>query len=479
MFSSIRQRLLITLVLIITLIGSVTLLRSYLDARYEVQELFDAQLAQSARVIQAQVLPKLRKIDPKVIQEFLDTQSMVPQFQQSEDTNDDADHEMTEFGHEYERKIAFQIWGKKKHLILHSSAAPKVPLSEKSLTSNHAGYTDVVIDKTNWRVFSLWDNQRLYMVQVGERYDVRDELIKKISRRLVMPSLISVPILAFFIWFGVGRGLTPLVNVSKEISRRDPNYLEPILLGPVPKEIRPVAEALNKLFARLAEALEKERRFTDDAAHELRTPLAALKTQAQVALRATDKQEQQRALQQILQSVDRASHLVQQMLTLARLSPEKVDSRSRSINLFNASADIIAQHATQLAFEKNIDLSLTGDEQVKINAEPTSLSILISNLVDNAIKYTPNNGTVNVNISSIEDDGVVLTIKDSGPGIDEQLQQRVFDRFYRVVGNSSNGSGLGLAIAQQSAKNLSASISMENDKQEGGLIVTVTFRRAD
>lgn len=472
MFSSIRQRLLITLLLIIIIVGSITIARSYNDARYEVQELFDAQLAQSARFIQARALDKLQYINPESVQKFLDTQSHIPPLHDGEEDDNDDKDEATMYGHEYERKIAFQIWNSKKQKILHSTAAPDIPLSEKALNPQYSGYSDETHGGKLWRVFSLWDNDRQYVVQIGERYDIQNELVTKISQRLVMPSLISLPVLAFMIWFGIGRGLSPLLQFAREIKQRNPNHLVAVTTNVLPTEIQPLANALNDLLTRLADALEKERRFTDDAAHELRTPLAALKTQAQVALRSTDDKEKQHAIENIITGVDRSTHIVQQLLALARLNPDNTKIATTTVNIYNFTADIIAQHADE-AINKKIEISLDGNTDIKIQTEPTVLSMLITNILDNAVKYTPDNGSININIQK-EKNNFVVNIVDTGSGISQELQQRVFDRFYRIPGHKVSGCGLGLAIAQQCVQILSGTIELSNNSPNG-LIVKVTL----
>lgn len=469
MFTSIRQRLLITLLLIITIVGSISILRSYYDARYEIQELFDAQLAQSARFIQAKALDRLQHIDPASVQAFLDTQSHIPPLHSNSDEEQETE-EVTAYGHEYERKIAFQLWNNKKHKLLHSAAAPIKPLSEKALSPEYSGFADINHDDGKWRVFSLWDNNHQYVVQVGERYDIRNELAAKISQRLIMPSLISLPVLGFMIWFGIGRGLSPLLQFTKQISRRSPGNLKPVTSESLPGEIKPLATALNDLLTQLADALQKERNFTDDAAHELRTPLAALKTQAQVALRSTSNKEKQHAIEQIMEGVDRATHIVQQLLSLARLSQDSAHINRTSVNLYNFVAEIIAQHAN-MAIEKDIEISLDGEKDIQIDTEKTVLSMLLSNLIDNAIKYSPVNGNIDISIKQ-EENNTVVNISDTGPGINQELQQRVFDRFYRIPSrNSINGCGLGLSIAQQCSRILSADIKLINNSPSGLTVI--------
>jgi two-component system sensor histidine kinase QseC len=242
----------------------------------------------------------------------------------------------------------------------------------------------------------------------------------------------------------------------------------------VPTEIRPLVSSLNKLFERLHTALETERRFTDDAAHELRTPLAALKTQAQVSLRATSDEERQQALRQVINSVDRASHLVEQMLTLARLDPSSSTLMREKVNVHDLAADVVAQ-LVPAAIQKNLNIEITGDETAVVSVEPVSMSILIRNLVDNAIRYTPIEGDVVINVDRTADDKVVLSVLDTGSGIAAELQERVFDRFYRVVGNSSSGCGLGLSIVKRVADLNGLHIELRNRRDETGLVASVYF----
>jgi len=472
---SIRQRLLITLLSIIALVGIVTLARSYLDARHEVQELFDAQLAQSSRVLQSLII---HEIADGELGMGADERSERPRRRRLRGQIQQEESRLYEHhGHDYELKVAFQVWSADGQLLMHSTSTPEQPLAPHVITQHgfRSGFSDATIDGRHWRVFSLWDADHRFLVQVGERHDVRDELTTKISRRLVTPSLISLPILALLIWFGIGRGLAPLRTVAAEVTRRAPNYLEPMDVGPVPREVRPLVDNLNDLFARLASAFERERRFTADAAHELRTPLSALKTQAQVALRASDDNERRAALEQLLAGVDRASHLIEQLLTLARLEPGTHPIQHQSVQLRPILVDVLSQLGGK-AVAKGLNLELTGDAEPLIAAEPVSLSMLVRNLVDNAIRYTPTGGAISVAIEDEGENGAVeLTVTDTGPGIEPVLRERVFDPFYRGLGSGTPGCGLGLAIVRQIAELHDARVELDDNPAGQGLRVRVIF----
>jgi two-component system sensor histidine kinase QseC len=464
--NSIRRRLLVTLLLTISLVSGSTLVLSYYDAQHEVQELFDAELAQSAKVLQGLLLPELIQGDQAQLNTLSYLMQNLPPIVISDD-------EAGLYGHEYERKIAFQVWNRNSKLLLKSVSAPEEPLSVSGLDPYRRGYSDEYVHNSRWRVFKLWDKNDRFLIQVAEHYDVREELTGDISGKLVAPALIALPVLGVLIWLGVGRGLAPVQHVAEEVTRRDPHNLQPMQVGPVPVEILPLVTELNQLFSQLHHAFERERHFTDDAAHELRTPLASVKTQAQVALRATGVAEQQQALRQVISGVDRATHLLGQMLTLARLNPEEKTLEREEIFLHALAADVVAEIAPA-AIKKEIALELCGDEHAIVKADAISVSILVRNLVDNAVRYTPPGGTVRVEVSK-QSDRTVLTVVDNGPGISEELQQRVFDRFFRVVGNNNQGCGLGLAIVKQIADLLSITVEIKNSDVDQGLVVKTTF----
>ena len=254
-----------------------------------------------------------------------------------------------------------------------------------------------------------------------------------------------------------------------------PSYLKPVDLESVPKEIEPLVMELNSLFRRLQDAFDREKRFTADAAHELRTPLAALNTHTQVALRADTPEERRQALLKVLAGVNRGTHVVQQLLTLSRMVPEAGINEPTKMDMVKEAAEIAAQLAPE-AISKNIDLELIAPDKAMMMGNPTAIGILIRNLVDNAIRYSPEDGEIKIKVSEL-DNHVILEVIDTGPGIPEELRERVFERFYRVVGNKATGSGLGLGIVQQIAKLHDAKIELRTPENGKGLNFTVTFPR--
>lgn len=438
--ASLRARLLVLLLGVTLLVWGGATVLSLVEAHHEIDELYDAQLARSARILLAQI-------------------------------GDEPDEVEIEYGgdiHKYERKIVFQVWDAAGQLVLRSANAPATPLAAR-----HAGFSDAQIEGREWRVFSHFGHAQRLLIQVGERHDVRDELTEGVVSRLLAPLLVAAPLLALLVWLSIGKGLAPLARVAAEVATREPQRLDPLDVGETPTEIRPLIDSLNSLLHRLDSALENERRFTADAAHELRTPLAALKIQAQVAQRAAAGEERHNALQQVSDGVDRATHLVEQLLTLARLDPAAGLPTPRPVALRSVAVACAALLA-QRALDKHIELAVE-DGDATLGADAAMLAILLRNLVDNAIRYTPTGGSVNIAASTAEDGAALLEVCDDGPGIAPEERSRVLGRFYRVLGSGEDGSGLGLSIAGRIAELHGATITLDSGAGGKGLCVRVIF----
>lgn len=414
---------------------------THLEAREEINRIFDAQLAESAQVL-------------------LHTAS--------HEIHERIEHGETEVRalHEYEQKQTFQVWDE-HNLLLRSSSAPITPM-----TSSKSGYSQVIINGQLWRVLTRWDNHHEFMIQIAEPVAGREWLARHVTLKMLMPTLAAVPVLALLIWFGIGAGLRPLNHLKHEVTQRAANQLEPLVMTDVPEEVAPLVKSLNDLFARLEEAFEGERRFTADAAHELRTPLAALKIQAQVALRSTNTAERNSALENVLHGVDRATRLVEQLLTLARVDPEAASQDYQQVDLHSLAVTVMAD-IEPLARVKQIELRLESDRPCHVLGESTQLGLLLRNLLDNAIRYTPAGGYVSVTIR--DDDGVKLQIRDSGVGIPEAEREQVLKRFYRVAGSGEQGSGLGLSIVHRIAELHGANIVLSDNEAGSGLLVNVIW----
>jgi len=445
---SLRRRLLLLLAGTVLLGWLAAALFSYVDARHEIGEMLDAQLAQSAGLIAAQLEHEI------------------------EDAHESAGAALPRL-YKHERNIAFQVWDRDGELRLRSTSAPTTRLAARE-----AGFDEAVLEGQRWRVFSRWDEEDRYLVQVAERYALRDELAQNVAGHLLHTLLFALPILALLMWFAVGAGLAPLARLAAEIGQRAPDNLAPLADENAPREVRPLLASLNALFARVRATMAQERRFTADAAHELRTPLAAVKTQAQVALGARDEDERSRALNQVVAGTDRAARLVEQLLALARLDPQATLGPTVKVSLRQLAAECLAALTPQAA-RKDIALGLQAveDDSALVVGDASLLAALLRNLVDNAVRYGPEHSEVEVAIVR-EGQAVLLRVIDQGPGIPADERERVFARFYRVLGSGEAGSGLGLSIVRRIADLHQASMALDDGPGGRGLVVTMRFPAA-
>jgi two-component system sensor histidine kinase QseC len=287
--------------------------------------------------------------------------------------------------------------------------------------------------------------------------------------------LLIFPLSGLLIWIIIGRGLDSLDRVAVEVSNRAPAHLEPVRLESVPEEIRPLVDELNHLFLRLRDGFEREKRFAADAAHELKTPLAAIKVQAQVALNSPHVEEKDAALHKLIASVNRSTHIIQQLLIMSTLVPEAFcREEQESIQLSSVVRDVLMMLAP-VALERRIELALQKpDDVLIIKGNSTALTILFRNLIDNAIRYGQDNGVILVRMKH-DEEHVVVEVCDEGPGIPSELHERVFERFFRILGNKSTGSGLGLAISHQICQMHGAKITLNKPEASSGLVVKIIF----
>lgn len=297
---------------------------------------------------------------------------------------------------------------------------------------------------------------------------LRQELAEHFLEALLTPLLFGLPVLGGWLWFATWRGLKPLDEVAAELGQRAPERLDPVVPAAAPREIRPLLEALNALFARVDRAMQAERAFTADAAHELRTPLAAIAAQAQVAARARDAAERDHALAQLTTSARRASHLVEQLLTLARLDPA-AELPLSELRLDTLAAEVCADHGAA-ALEKGIALELAAPAPVTVSGNAAMLRILLRNLIDNALRYTPPGGKVGVGVTAHG-----LTVSDSGPGIPAAQRANALRRLHRLAGQDIEGSGLGLSIVARIAELHHARLALADGIGRPGLSVRLTF----
>jgi two-component system sensor histidine kinase QseC len=311
------------------------------------------------------------------------------------------------------------------------------------------------------------------LVHVAELTKDLDELTRDIAGNLLKPLLFSLPLLAFLLWFTVTRSLRPLDRLAVEVAQREPDNLAPLNAGTAPREVLPLIERLNRLFVRIDESLQKERRFTADAAHELRTPVAGIKAQAQVARAASSDSERTRALDNAILGCDRAAHLIDQLLTLARIDTLN-DETTEPCRLRSIAAEVIATLAPT-ALEKDVRFELVEGEEVSVRGNPALLRILFRNLIDNAVRHTPPGTSVRVDVTEKQGQ-ISLSVSDNGPGIPTSELERLGERFYRPLGTSASGSGLGLSIVKRIAEIHTASLQLASIDSGSGLTATVIFK---
>jgi two-component system sensor histidine kinase QseC len=437
---------------------------SYRDLNEEINELFDGHLAESAHslLLQARRDRHARHDDDD--------------HDKDDDEEDEDKHRrlpaLQHRGQLFERRLSFQLWDQNGQLLIKSQRdvpdTALVPLAKE-------GFGQTVWNGDEKRVFSLWNRSRTLHVQVAESMQARRDLVQATLRNALTPIVLMIIPLLIAIVLAVEYGLRTLRRLSRELMQRSPEDLSPLEQKGLPREIQPVAKALNGLFMRLNRALENERRFTADAAHELRTPLAAIKVQAQVAMRSQQDEAHQRALEGVVKGIDRATHLVEQLLTMARLDPDtelKVDR----IALRSLLVDVTSSLAPD-AVAKGLDLTVKEGLDMIVHGQRAMLEILTRNLIDNAIRYTPPSGVVTIEVTQNQGQ-TQLIVEDNGPGLTDEQKQHVLGRFSRVSRPSGDGSGLGLSIVERIASIHKARLVLESGQDGQGLRVRVIFGAA-
>jgi two-component system OmpR family sensor kinase len=430
--TSIRQRLLLGLLVGLSLVLGIAGYATYRQARAEVNTLFDYQLQQAALALRRQNLLALA-------------------------IGGEAG--------EGEGDLLVQIWDRGGGLLYVSRQDWELPFATQP------GFADLLWRDQRWRLFALSAGDRI--VQVAQPARVRLRMSADIALRNLAPFLLLLPGMALVIWFGVGAGLRPLHRLATDIQQRRPEALEPVAVERLPAEITPLVQALNDLLARLAHTLDAQRQFVADAAHELRTPLTAVRLQAEMAQRATNLEEQARNLDQLRAGLLRASHLVEQLLAMARLDAAPDAGSVEAVDLLEVARRVVTEFAP-IADDRHLDLGLLPSDAVLVAGDPGELRTLLGNLVDNALRYTPAGGQVDVQVQRAGDKAV-LTVSDTGPGIPATERARVFDRFYRGADAVAPGSGLGLAIVQRIADRSRATVRLEDAEPGRGLRVIVRW----
>ncbi len=447
MIRSIRYFLLISLLASITFASAISAIGNYLLDEHVVQPSLDNQLIEIAKLID-------------ILAQNAST---------SQALRHNIDFHIKQTIKPFNQHFVFQVWDDKGKVLLQST-----PYEIKYIKEGGTGFSDQIINDNDWRIYVENDPRHHMKVLVGQTYLTRTQLADDIARSNAYILLVTYPFFGLLVWIIITVALRSITRVTNEISNRASTYLAPVRMQNIPLEIEPLVSELNKLFIRLRLAFERNKRFSADAAHELRTPLAALKTQSQVAIKTGNETDRTLALQKVIQSVDRCSHVVTQLLTLSRLSEEQALTDIKTVDLNKLTAEIIA-YLVPYALDKNIEIELIENNKINnIHGNDAALGILIRNVVDNAIRYTPVNGIVKVEIIDAPY-FVILRVNDSGPGIPPDLRERVFERFFRIPGSNAAGSGLGLAIVSQIAELHHAKIALSTPANGTGLQFDVIF----
>ena len=440
---SLQGRLLVLVLGVVTGVWLGAAALTWRDARHELDELLDGHLAQAAALL---VVQQAREVD------------------------DDHDAAEAPVLHRYAPKVAFQVFHEGR-LALRSPNAPELPMAGPGHEFT-AGFRTVQIGGAAWRVFAARGAERDVQVYVSEQIASRAAILWAVLRSAVWPMLFALPLLALASWWAIYSGMAPLRRLGRALADRQPQALQPVALPDAPSEMAPLLAALNGLFERIASLLDAERRFTADAAHELRTPIAAIRAQAQVALGEADSVQRRHALEATVQGCDRASRLVEQLMTLSRLESGAMPPLA-AVDLGDVLRQAAAEAAPQ-AIAKEQTIEVTADGECQVTANATLADVLVRNLIDNAILYSPAGATVQLSLTRAAG-RVLLKVEDSGPGLAAADAGRLGERFFRVMGTGVGGSGLGWSIVRRIAAVHQATVKVGPSSELGGLRVEVEW----
>lgn len=362
--------------------------------------------------------------------------------------------------------LVVQMWSPDGVQVFHSVSRARLP--QRAVL----GFSNLKANGTTYRVFSIQTNNQT--VQVAQDLAVRRNMAGNLALRTLGPIAVMMPILMLVVWWVVSGSLEPVARVRSQVARRQADDLSPVSEAGLPDEVRPLVHELNLLFGRVRTAFDAQQNFVADAAHELRTPLAALRLQAQSLDRAADPEARKVAVGRITAGIDRATRLVEQLLVLARQEASAANGvATRPVDLAELARRTVGD-LVGLAQAKEVDLGLQHADPASVDGQPDALHILLRNLVENAVKYTPHGGTVDIAVRAGKAT-VDVIVEDSGPGIPPEERERVFDRFYRVAGSDAAGSGLGLAIIKAIAERHGATLALDKSDRLGGLAAKVSF----
>lgn len=434
--TSIRRKLLLTLLLALLAAGFAAATATFFSAQAEFNEFLDTHLRETAESLGDSVRNSMPVNSPGHLTIVGDTPSY---------------------------RIIVQVYDSANNSLWQREGAPALPLPDGP------GFALEKVDGRMWRTYSVAAGP--LVITAGQDLAVRTSLAGTAAFRILQPVCLLLPFIAIAVWIVVGVGLAPLERTARSVARRSPGSLEPLSTKRLPTELAGLVNAINDLLRRLGESLSAQQRFASDAAHELRTPLTALKLQVQLAQRAKTPDAREKCFLRLNEGINRATRLVQQLLTLARLDPDAAKKPMTTIALDSLAASV-REDMMPIAAQKNIQLSVRTTP-VAIDGMEDAIRLMVANLTDNAIRYTPEGGRIEISTTS-EDGLSVIRVSDNGPGIAPEERQRIFDRFYRALGTKTSGTGLGLAIVKRIVDIHRGEITVEDGLDSRG----TTFRLA-
>lgn len=428
------------------LIGAV----AFISTRHEINEVSDLQMANDAAVLWSLTADELNETHSsgEVSIEFGHGSDLKDAYSDASENIGDA--------------RMFRIW-KGKRILMKSDTALPAEVPEQA-----AGFHNIRYEGNDWRIYSTVTNHGTMMMEVGEKQELRDDLIASILLDFIIPLLIAVPLLVAALWFGIRRGIGPVKMLVEQIQQRNPEELAPLEAKILPRDLKPLAISLNRLLSKLGQSLSAERRFADHAAHQLRTPLAGTKLLIHMLRDADSDEERLALLKDLAASNEQSANLVQKLLTAARVSYQPL--HVHAVDIQRSIAEALGQLSPFIE-AKQLKISQTITPNLCANADDTLLALVLHNLLDNAIKYTPIGGRIAVRGEPVANN-VRILISDSGAGIPTSERDNVFQRFYRVD-EAGEGTGLGLAIVAEAVARLQGNIRLETPENGIGLEVII------
>ncbi|WP_245451035.1 ATP-binding protein [Borborobacter arsenicus] len=446
-----RARLLVILLLTTGAVWLSAAAWIYWSTQARVEQVLDARLREAARMVDSLITDhRIEIASAAEAIEGLDVERMTDE--------------------PYSHQLSCQIWSLAGSLVGRSEAAPR-----ERLASSDDGFSQTAIDGETWRVYTVLNSERGVQVMVGDNLKVRQSLVNDVMTGTLLPMTLVLPVAGLLIWLSVQRGLRPLDRMAALLARRHANDLRPVDLPDAPGELRPALDAINGLFGRVASARDREKSFTAFAAHELKTPLAGLKTQAQIALASDDPKTSRHALEQIVSGVDRSSRMVRQLLDLAAADANEERDVAGAADAATVVRDAI-RSVESLAARRNVGIEAQGLPDGKVACDRALATTALRNILENAILHSPAGETVRI-AASTSDQKTLFRVEDGGPGMTEDDLAHARARFYRGTHHDGAGSGLGLAIVDTIMRRAGGSLTLAN--QEGaGFTATLHFPKA-